>query len=74
MISKNINISRFNCGHWQVVPIFDCPWKKRILIIAGSCTRLNEMVKVVVPGRSFELVKSKVGWIVLIVGRGFNRW
>ena len=54
MISKYINISRFNCGHWQAVPIFDCPWKKRILIIAGSCTRLNEMVKVVVPGGSLS--------------------
>ena len=60
MVSEDINVFRFNNGHWQVIPIFDCLWEERILIIIGTCTGLNEMVKVVVPGGS--LGWQKIMW------------
>ena len=42
--------------YWQVVPIFDCSWKKRMLIITGPCTGLDKVVSVVVSGGSFVIV------------------
>ncbi|XP_065919136.1 ras-related protein ORAB-1-like isoform X2 [Dysidea avara] len=36
--------------YWQAVPIFDCSWKKSMLIITGLCTGLDKVVSVVVSG------------------------
>jgi len=56
MKNKYINAFKFDDGYWQhamqVVPISDCLWKKEKLV--HTCTGLNEIVKVVVPGGSLS--------------------